>query len=36
MFAISSALMTVGYMKSISDDVKARIQNMLFELKEKS
>ncbi|MBN2796612.1 MAG: hypothetical protein JXR88_14475 [Clostridia bacterium] len=31
-----SALMTVGYLKSIGDDVKEKIQEMLFELKDKS
>lgn len=36
MYNEKSALMTVGYLRSISDEVKERIQKMLLELKEKS
>jgi|GEM_PF-2513027 len=36
MFNGKSALMTMGYLSSISEEVKVRIQDMLFELKDKS
>ncbi len=36
MFDERSALTTVRYLKRISEDGKARIQDMLFELKKKS